>query len=104
MITVKEIKDSVLHMLFPNVCAGCGTDLVRGNTVLCLKCADAIPETNFELHPNNPIEKKFWGRLQLYSAAAQYYFTRESLMQRLMHQFKYRGNKDLGWQLGRMMV
>ena len=24
-------------------------------------------------------------------------------MQRLMHQFKYRGNKELGWQLGKMM-
>lgn len=103
MIRVKEIKDSVLHMLFPNVCVGCGNDMISGNTVLCLKCIDAMPETNFELHPGNPIEKKFWGRLQLNSATAQYYFTRESLMQHLMHQFKYKGNKDLGLQLGRMI-
>jgi ComF family protein len=103
MNTVKEIKNSVLHMLFPNVCAGCGNDMIAGNTVLCLKCMDAMPETNFELHPGNPIEKKFWGRLQLNGASAQYYFTRESLMQHLMHQFKYRGNKELGLQLGRMI-
>jgi ComF family protein len=64
---------------------------------------DAMPETNFELHPGNPVEKRFWGRLLLSQATAQYYFTRESLMQRLMHQFKYRGDKDLGLQLGRMM-
>ena len=36
-------------------------------------------------------------------ASAQYYFTKESLMQHLMHQFKYKNNKDLGLQLGRMM-
>jgi len=64
---------------------------------------EAMPETNFELHPDNPVEKKFWGRLTIQQATAQYYFTRESLMQHLMHQFKYKRNKDLGLQLGRMM-
>lgn len=103
MITAGEIKDSLLHMLFPNVCAGCGNDMISGRTVLCLKCIDAMPETNFEWHSGNPVEKKFWGRLPLANATAQYYFTRESLMQTLMHEFKYRGNKDLGRQLGRMM-
>ncbi len=103
MIAAREIKDSLLHLFFPNVCAGCGNDRMAGNTTLCLKCMDAMPETNFELHPGNPIEKKFWGRLQLANATAQYYFTRESMMQTLMHEFKYRGNKDLGLQLGKMM-
>jgi ComF family protein len=103
MISAREIKESLLHLLFPNVCAGCGSDLVSDHTVLCLKCVDAMPETNFELHPNNPVEKRFWGRMELVGASAQYYFTRESLMQHLMHQFKYRGNKELGLQLGRMM-
>ena len=54
-------------------------------------------------HPNNPVEKIFWGRLPLVGATAQYYFTKESLMQHLMHQFKYKRNKELGLQLGRMM-
>ena len=103
MIRIREIKDSLLHMLFPNVCTGCGSDLIGDNNALCLKCMDAMPETNFELHAGNPVEKKFWGRLQLTSATAQYYFTRESLMHRLVHHFKYRGNKELGLQLGRIM-
>ena len=59
MISVKEIKDSLLHILFPNVCTGCGSDLISDNTVLCMKCIDAMPETNFELHADNPVEKKF---------------------------------------------
>jgi ComF family protein len=62
-----------------------------------------MPETGFESHYGNPLEKKFWGRLQLSAASAQYYFTRESLMQQLMHEFKYRGNKELGLQLGKMV-
>ena len=103
MINIKEIKDSFLHVLFPHVCSGCGNDILGKESVLCLRCMDAMPETNFELHPNNPVEKKFWGRLHLQHATAQYYFTSESLMQRLMHQFKYKGNKELGFQLGKIM-
>lgn len=68
-----------------------------------MRCIDAMPETNFELYAGNPVEKKFWGQLQLEQATAQYYFSRESLMQQLMHQFKYRGNKELAFQLGKMM-
>jgi len=68
-----------------------------------MRCVEAMPETNFEMHASNPVEKKFWGRLTLSQATAQYYFTRESLIQRLMHQFKYKGQKELGKQLGKMM-
>jgi ComF family protein len=64
---------------------------------------EVMPETGFESHPDNPVEKKFWGRIRLEHATAQYYFTRESLIQRLMHQFKYKGNRDLGFQLGEFM-
>jgi ComF family protein len=62
-----------------------------------------LAETNFEIHPNNPVEKDFWGRLPIVNASALLYFTKESLVQQLMHQLKYKGNKDLGLQLGRLM-
>ena len=103
MIRIKEIKDSVLHLLFPHVCTGCGSDILSESSVLCMRCIDAMPETNFELHAGNPVEKLFWGRIQLNAGTAQFYFTKESLMQHLMHQFKYKSNKELGLQLGRLM-
>lgn len=104
MIMVKEIKNALLQLVFPHICAGCGNDLPGDHSMLCLQCVYRLPETDFERYPDNPVEKKFWGRLPLLSASAGYYFTRESLMQQLMHEFKYRGNKDLGLQLGRMMA
>jgi ComF family protein len=103
MVTFKDIKESLLQLVFPHVCDGCGSDLLNLESQLCLRCLYALPETNFEKHAGNPVEKNFWGRLPLQSATAQYYFTKESLMQRLMHQFKYKGNKDLGLQFGRLM-
>jgi ComF family protein len=103
MIRLKEIIDSFLHLLFPHVCTGCGNDILNEETVLCMRCIDAMPETNFEMYPNNPVEKTFWGRLPIVGATAQFYFTKESLMQHLMHQFKYKANRELGLQLGKIM-
>jgi ComF family protein len=103
MIDIREIKDSFLQLIFPHVCCGCGSDILSRESVLCMRCVEAMPETGFELHADNPVEKKFWGRISLEHATAQYYFTRESLMQRLMHQFKYKRNRDLGFQLGVLM-
>lgn len=63
----------------------------------------ALPETHFHFYPSNPIEKIFWGRLPISCATSVYYFTKESLVQRLMHEIKYRNNQELGVFLGRMM-
>src|ERR1043165_2679342 len=71
--------------------------------MLCIHCLLSLPKTEFHLYPNNPIEKIFWGRLPITSATAQYYFTKQSMMQHLMHQLKYKGNKELGIYLGRLM-
>lgn len=103
MLSVNDIKDSFLHLLFPHVCTGCGNDILTKESELCMRCIAAMPETNFEIHTNNPVEKLFWGRLPIVGATAQFYFTKESLMQHLMHQFKYKRNKELGLQLGRIM-
>jgi ComF family protein len=103
MLPLKDIKDSVLHLVFPQVCAGCGSDLVNDTNRLCIYCHEALPETSFHLHGNNPIEKLFWGRLPIANATAQYYFSKQSLIQRLMHRFKYKGDKDLGLFLGRLI-
>ncbi|MBS1758804.1 MAG: ComF family protein [Bacteroidetes bacterium] len=103
MSKLKDIKDAVLQLIFPHVCVGCGSDILSQENILCMRCIASLPETNYELHAANPVEKIFWGRLPLANATAQYYFTKESLVQHLMHQFKYKENRELGLQLGIMM-
>jgi ComF family protein len=103
MVGLREIKDSFLHLLFPHVCPGCGSDRLAKEDMLCLRCMKAMPATHFERHYNNPVEKKFLGRLPLIAATAQYYFGSGSMVQQLIHEFKYKGNKELGLQLGKMM-
>lgn len=100
MIRAGEIKDSLLHLLFPHTCTGCGTDNIGNKNILCLHCITTLPETHFECYADNPIERKFYGRIPVSAATAQYYFSRDSVLQRLVHQLKYNNNKELGYQLG----
>ena len=50
----------------------------------------------------NPIEKIFWGRLELEKASSYIRFEKESKIQRLLHALKYRGIKDVGTTLGKL--
>ena len=103
MRLIGQIKNSFLHLVFPQVCEGCGSDVVDDHDLLCLKCLGSLPITGFQFHSSNVVEKMFWGRLPIREASAQYYFTKESMMQHLMHQIKYKGNKELGVYLGNLM-
>src|SRR5690606_33966145 len=60
-------------------------------------------ETGFASLADNPVEKTFWGRLMCTSAMSQYYFAKDSLLQELIHQFKYKDNKELAHYFGTLM-
>jgi ComF family protein len=98
-----EIKDALLHLAFPHTCPGCGIDLPQQKISLCPTCLHSLPRTGFHLHAGNPVEKIFWGRIPLAGAAAHYFFSKDSVVQRLMHCFKYRSAKETGFFLGTLM-
>lgn len=85
------------------MCTGCGSDLIQEDNLLCLKCVTDLPHTNYAMHAGNPVEKIFWGRLAITAAMSEFYFTKGTLIQNLIHEFKYKGNKDVGLYLGAMM-
>jgi ComF family protein len=103
MISTKKWLTDFTHLFFPHTCVGCGSDLLENDQTVCLRCFAQLPETGFYDHPNNPIEKIFYGRLPVKEAMAAYYFTKSSVLQRLIHTLKYRNNPELGLQLGRWM-
>ncbi len=92
------------HLLFPHNCEGCGTDVLQHTQMLCAQCQHQLPETGFALTAANPIEKMFYGRLNIVQATSAYYFTKQSLIQHLVHQLKYKGNKEVGIYLGRLLA
>ena len=103
MYLLRETYRSLLHLLYPHICAGCGSVVNNVTSHICITCLDALPLTHFEKLPDNPVEKKFYGRLPLIAASAYCFFTPGSHIQQLVHEIKYRGNKELGRQLGQFM-
>ena len=103
MQLLQTIFSDTLHLFYPHICTGCGSDLLEQNNLLCLRCLTNLPDTNFAKHANNPIEKIFWGRISLVAAHSEFYFSKESLIQQLIHQFKYKGNTTIGFYLGGLM-
>lgn len=100
---LKNIVSSALHLFYPHVCTGCGSDLLEKDNLLCLECIHNLPHTNFADLPNNPVEKYFWGRIPITAAYTQFYFSKEFLIQHLIHQLKYRGDTNIGFYLGEIM-
>jgi ComF family protein len=99
----KNAAHSFSHLFFPHTCAGCGSDLVSEGQLLCLQCLDQLPVTQFGEYANNPVEKIFHGRVSLINAMSLLYFTKGSVLQHLLHQFKYNRKKEIGLYFGRMM-
>ncbi|WP_353549073.1 phosphoribosyltransferase family protein [Sediminibacterium sp. KACHI17] len=98
-----SITRSLLQLVYPHYCLGCGSDHLGLSQQLCSRCIHQLPETGFFGKMNNPVEKAFFGRIRVEQAGALYYFTKHSLVQELMVQLKYRQNKHAGLFLGRMM-
>ncbi len=92
------------HLFFPHVCAGCGSDVLDADNTICVECVQHLPFTNYHKIADNPLERRFWGRLPLHAAASTFYFTKQSALQNMMHAFKYKGKKDIGYYLGSQMA
>src|SRR6478672_3462613 len=95
--------NDIVHLLYPEICSGCGSDMINGNNLICNDCESGMPLTGFHLHAENPVEKIFRGRLPVVSATAYAYFTKDSVVQNMLHSLKYRGSKDIGLKLGSMI-
>ncbi len=94
---------SLLHLFFPHNCCGCGTDLLGEKNLFCVYCLGAMPLTRYEFFSFNPIEKIFWGRVEIDAAAAHLYFTTGSAVQHSLHLLKYKGRKEIGIYFGLQM-
>jgi len=91
-----------LALIFPRICAACGNSLWKHEEVICHSCEYHLPKTNYHLDPENPVARLFWGRIHIENAFAFLYFNKGSRVQRLIHQLKYKGRKDIGICIGRM--
>jgi len=97
-----DLWDDFISLLFPRKCYACGNHLVRNEKLICTECYVVIPRTNYHILTDNPVAQLFWGRCMIEKAAAFSYYNKGSRIRKLIHSLKYKGIRELGYELGRI--
>ncbi|MEM7105316.1 MAG: ComF family protein [Bacteroidota bacterium] len=92
--------DDFLSLFYPRLCLACGKNLHSNEEIICLFCAYKLPKTNFHKYRENPLTRHFWGRVNISSGAAMYYFNKGGKVQQLIHRLKYLNKPNIGVKLG----
>jgi ComF family protein len=99
---VQNYLDDFVSLIFPETCLHCRQILLKNENHICTSCQINLPITGFHKSYNdNPIfnDLKIIENLTLATAYLRY--NRFGIAQTLLHELKYRGNYELGIQLGR---
>jgi ComF family protein len=73
---------------------------VLGEGVFCITCLYEIPLTRYWNDKENPVAQTFWGRVNIENACAYFFFAKGSKYRPLLHKLKYKGQRDIGVELG----
>lgn len=103
MNVVADIAAAITHLFYPHICLGCGSDKLGPDSSLCWYCLQELPATGFAGQQDNPAEKILWGRVSVEAVHAGFFLNRDSLMEQLIYQLKYKHQKALGEQLGLLL-
>ncbi len=97
-----DFWDDFISLLFPRLCYACGNHLLRNEKLICTECYVVIPRTNYHIDKDNPVAQLFWGRCIIERAAAFSYYNKGSRIRNLIHNLKYKGIREIGYELGRI--
>lgn len=102
-MNLKKLKpwlNSFVDLLYPRVCNACLQPLLMHEKTVCNPCLYRMPKTNFHYKKGNPVEELFFGRADIYSATAFYFFQPKSLVQTMIHRLKYKNHPEIGDYIG----
>lgn len=93
---------TIVEIFYPRICPGCNTVLATAEKHICTKCIFHLPRTGYWKEKDNPIARMLWGRVYLENAAAYLHFQKKGRIQNIIHQIKYKNQKELGLEIGKM--
>ncbi len=92
-----------LNLLFPRLCPACENVLLKNEGLMCTACTFGLPRTRFRSYRDNAVARLFQGRVTIENATAYFHYQKGSRYRKLIHDLKYKGRKDIGRELGRIM-
>lgn len=95
-----NILNDINTVILPKVCFGCNAHLSRGEEHLCTLCRNDLPLTEYNFNVENPVDRIFYGRIDVKKASSFLFFRENSIVQQLIHHLKYRNQPQIGVFLG----
>ena len=98
----KRLLNDVVDLVYPQFCPGCNKWTPLPGEIFCIRCYADLPLTFYHLIRDNPVEKQLWGRFAFESAASFLFFVPGGITQHLLHNIKYRGQRQFALEIGKM--
>lgn len=96
--------DSLSHLVYPHTCISCSGELSVNEQWICSFCQEKLSTTNFHLYDEpSPMDKLFWGRIDIRATYAHFYFKKKNPVQRILFQLKYKNGFKLGVYYGKLI-
>ena len=94
------MRGSVTGLCFPGTCRVCGRVLLGQEKMLCLRCLYDLPRTYHWIFPCHFITEPLSSMPSCTGAISFLFFREESPYRKLLHRFKYGGEKEIGLYMG----
>ncbi|WP_420146624.1 ComF family protein [Spirosoma sp.] len=99
---IQHCISDFIDLLFPDLCVGCDQLLNTSEKYICSHCRMNLPETGHHREPYDQILlNKFAGKVPIQFIASYVYFTKGSSVQKIIHQIKYKGQKEAAKEIAR---
>ena len=99
-----QLFESVFDLFFPARCLHCNRGIGSPKAVLCLNCEINLPLTYSHLMHPSPLKKHLFAELPLRRVFSLYVFEEGALIEALLYQLKYAGNKTVGLFFGQRLA
>lgn len=93
----------MLNLLFPIVCEGCKSVLLKSEEILCTQCRHNLPLACHHTTGNLIMKNIFYGKIPLEEATALIKFQKRGITQELLHNLKYRGKYKISSFFGKWL-
>ncbi len=100
--------EEILHLFYPNVCAGCGSLLDSGERNICRKCAAAFDAFSDAALAGTAVMEVFRQHHPYLTPPAQawvlYRYQKNDALQKAIHAMKYEGVRGIGVVFGKLLA
>lgn len=90
----------VFSVISPLPCLACVREVRMPDSRICVSCSVALPFSDHFDNVQNQSFLRLKGRVAVEKVASILYFTRSSIVQDMLHRFKYQGQEEVGEYFG----